>query len=70
MYNDQINLKLEHDDVGKENQSEEQGERRLSNLAIIENTSSTAQNHLANNLYHLATSKTNLNLVESGGKTW
>jgi hypothetical protein len=25
---------------------------------------------LANNLYHLATSKTNLNLVESGGKTW
>jgi hypothetical protein len=55
--------------MGKENQNEEQGERKSSDLSTTQNTTPTTQNHLAKNLKHLATSKTNPNLVERGGKT-
>jgi hypothetical protein len=44
VYDHQIKLKSEHEVMGRENQGEEQGEKRPSDLARTQNTTTT---HLA-----------------------
>jgi hypothetical protein len=52
VYDDQIKLKSEHDAMGRENQGEEQGERRQSDLARTQNTTTThSATHLNTNKY-------------------
>jgi len=69
VYDDQIKLKIEHDDIGIENQSEGQYKKKPSYSTTIQNNSPTTQNHSAKNLNHLVTSKTNPNLAENKGMT-
>jgi len=78
VYDDQIKLKSEHEVMGRENQGEEQGERRPSDSARTQNTTTThSATHPNTNKYsantpnkshHSATTQKHLNLAESGGK--
>jgi len=67
VYDDQIKLKSEHD--GRENQGEEQGERRPSDSARTQNTTTTHSAIHPNKSHHLTTSQKHPNLAKSGGKT-
>jgi hypothetical protein len=79
VYDDQIKLKSEHEAIGRENHGEEQGERRSSDSARTQNTTTThSATHPNTNKYsantpnksdHLTTTKKHPNLAESGCKT-
>jgi hypothetical protein len=77
VYDDQIKLKSEHEAMGRENQCEEQGERRPSNSARTQTTTTHSATHPNTNKYsantpnksdHSTTTQKHLNLAESGGK--
>jgi hypothetical protein len=78
VYDDQIKLKSEHEVMGRENQGEEQGERRPSDSARTQTTTTHSATHPNINKYsantpnksnHSTTTQKHLNLAESGGKT-
>jgi hypothetical protein len=78
VYDDQIKLKSEHEAIGRENQGEEQGERRPSDLARTQTTTTHLATHPNINKYsantpnksnHSTTTQKHPNLAESGGKT-
>jgi hypothetical protein len=79
VHGDQIKLKSEHEDMGKENQGEEQGERNhqywpkpKTLLQPIQPPIQTQTKQLANTPNksdHLTTTQKHLKLAESGGKT-
>ena len=51
VYDDQIKLKSEHEVMGRENQGEEQGERRPSDLARTQTTKTHSVTHPNTNKY-------------------
>ncbi|KAL3570877.1 hypothetical protein D5086_028126 [Populus alba] len=78
VYDDQIKLKSEHEAMGRENQGEEQGERRPSNSARTQTTTTHSATHPNTSKYsantpnksnHSTTTQKHPNLAESGGKT-
>jgi hypothetical protein len=69
VYDDQIKLKSEHEAIGRENHGEEQGERRPSDSAKTQNTTTTHSANTPNKSDHLTTTKKHPNLAESGCKT-
>ena len=71
MYDDQIKLKREYDEaMERENQGEDQGERRPSDSARTQTTTTHSDNHPnANKSDHSTTTQKYPNLVASGGKT-
>jgi len=78
VYDDQIKLKSEHEAMGRENQGEEQGERRPSDSARTQTTTTHSATHPNTNKYsantpnksnHSTTTQKHPNLAESGGKT-
>ena len=78
MYDDQIKLKSEHEAMGRENQGEEQGERRPSDSARTQTTTTHSATHPNANKYsantlnkshHSTITQKHPNLAESGGKT-
>jgi hypothetical protein len=78
VYDDQIKLKGEHEAMGRKNQGEEQGERRPSDSARTQTTTTHLATHPNTNKYsantpnksnHSTTTQKHPNLVESGGKT-
>jgi hypothetical protein len=78
VYDDQIKLKSEHEEMGRENQGEEQGERRPSDSARTQTTTTHSATHPNTNKYsantpnksnHSTTTQKHPNLAESGGKT-
>ena len=52
-YDDQIKLKSEHEVMGRENQGEEQGERRPSDSARTQTTTTRSVTHLNLSLIHI-----------------
>jgi hypothetical protein len=78
VYDDQIKLKSEHEAMGRENHGEEQGERRPSDSARTQTTTTHLATHPNTNKYsantpnksdHSTTTQKHRNLAESGGKT-
>jgi hypothetical protein len=78
VYDDQIKLKSEHEVMGKENQGEEQGERRASDSARTQTTTTHSATHPNTSKYsantpnksnHSTTTQKHPNLAESEGKT-
>jgi hypothetical protein len=78
VYDDQIKLKSEHEAIGRENQGEEQGERRPSDSARTQTTTTHSATHPNTNKYsantpnksnHSTTTQKHPKLAESGGKT-
>jgi len=78
VYDDQIKLKNDHEAMGRENQNEERGERRPSDSARTQITTTHSATHPNTNKYsanipnksdHSTTTKKHPNLAESGGKT-
>ena len=70
VYDDQIKLQREHEAMGRENQGEDQGERRPSDSARTQTTTTHSDTHPnTNKPDHLTTAQKHPNLVESGGKT-
>jgi len=78
VYDDQIKLKSEHEAMGRENHGEEQGERRPSDSARTQTTTTHSATHPNTNKYsantsnksdHSTTTQKHRNLAESGGKT-
>jgi len=77
VYDDKIKLKSEHEAIGRENQGEEQGERRPSDWARTQTTTTHSATHPNTNKYsantpnkskHSTTTQKHPNLAESGGK--
>jgi hypothetical protein len=77
VYDDQIKLKSEHEAMGRENQCEDQGERRPTDSARTQTTTTHLTTHPNTNKYsantpnksdHSSTTKKHPNLAESGGK--
>jgi hypothetical protein len=78
VYDDQIKLKSEHEAMGRENQGVEQGERKPSDSARTQTTTTHSSTHPNTNKYsanipnksnHSTTTQKHPNLAESGGKT-
>jgi hypothetical protein len=78
VYDDQIKLKSEHEAMGRGNQGEEQGERRPSDWARTQTTTTHSATHPNTNKYsantpnksdHSTTTRKHANLAMSGGKT-
>ena len=69
MYDDQIKIKHEHEAMGRENQGEDRGERRPSDSARTQTTTTHSDTHPnTNKPDHSTTTQKHPNLVESGGK--
>ena len=70
VHDDQIKLKREYDEaMGRENQGEDQGERRPSDLPRTQTTKTHSNSHpKANKSDHSITTQKYPKLVESGGR--